>query len=187
MGGHFGDDLNKYSLCETSSDYLGLSVIITSTQQTSSSEATMNHELWVKIYSKPYLRKIYMWHPERRNLVVEHCVLSATENWRTCWYTVIQQLLPVEEIAVYMEECTQSVRITVDQTTKCDVYCICGNCGSSRPRLYFLLLVPTYGCEFFATIKLKHTTDTHHTIMAATSMPNTPPFPLSVMMTRTNS
>ena len=69
--------------------------------------------------------------------MIEQCVLSANSHWRASWCHVPEGFLRVEKTALYKDDATQSVRITINKEDGKDVYCICSNCGDKLELFIF--------------------------------------------------
>ena len=56
---------------------------LTSTVADKSIEETSGHEMYVKFLGRRARRsEVHLWHPERRGVVLEQCVVSASPMWR---------------------------------------------------------------------------------------------------------
>ena len=104
---------------------------LTSTVADKSIEETLGHEMYVKFLGRRARRSgVHLWHPERRGVVLEQCVVSAPPMWRAVFERLLSKILDNNS---YMHMSTQSVYITTDTCKpQMDVYCICGRCGAER-------------------------------------------------------
>ena len=107
---------------------------LTSTVADKSIEETLGHEMYVKFLGRRARRsEVHLWHPERRGVVLEQCVVSASPMWRAVFERLLAKILDNNTSRCYMHMSTQSVYITTDTCQpQMDVYCICGRCGAQR-------------------------------------------------------
>ena len=107
---------------------------LTSTVADKSIEETLGHEMYVKFLGRRARRsEVHLWHPERRGVVLEQCVVSASPMWRAVFERLLAKILDNNTFRCYMHMSTQSVYITTDTCKpQTDVYCICGRCGAER-------------------------------------------------------
>ena len=101
---------------------------LTYTVADKSVEDTLGHEMYVKFFGRRARRsEVHLWQPERRGVVLERCVVSASPMWRAVFKRFLGKVLQDHTFKCHMHVATQSVYITPDACRpQMDVYCICG-------------------------------------------------------------
>ena len=76
---------------------------------------TMGHEMYVKFLGCRARRfEVHLWHPERRGVVMEQCVVSAPPMWRAVFERLLGKVLQDDTFKCYMHVATQSIFITTN-------------------------------------------------------------------------
>ena len=66
---------------------------LTSTVADKSIEETLGHAMYVKFLGRRARRsEVHLWHPERRGVVLEQCVVSASPMWRAVFERLLAKV-----------------------------------------------------------------------------------------------
>ena len=97
-------------------------------------QETLGLKMYVKLQGRRARRsEVHFWQPERRGMVLEQCVVSASPMWRAVLGRFLANVLENNTLRCYMHMSTQSVYITTDTCNpQMDLCCICGRCGAQR-------------------------------------------------------
>ena len=107
---------------------LRLGATLTTTCPEVSIRATLSHELYMKFTDRKLRRSQAL-----RGVVLEHCVLSASPEWRVIAERIIRPLMAQSSIRVLCHHVTQSILLQPDPTVlEHDMYCMCRHCGTKR-------------------------------------------------------
>ena len=88
---------------------------LASTVADKSIEETLGDEMYVKFLGRRARRsEVHLWQPERRGVVLEQCVVSASPMWRAVFERFLGKVLQNNMFKCYMHVATQSIYITTD-------------------------------------------------------------------------
>ena len=110
---------------------------VTSTCPSLSILEVANHELWKKFIEEKSKRcsATRLWKPKRRPIILEQCVVSGTEMWRSIWGRALEEVKTIRIHAILMDTVAFAIKIKVaiDTPSEVDHFCICGKCADAKP------------------------------------------------------
>ena len=76
---------------------------------------TLGHGMYVKFLGcRAWRSQVHLWHPERREVVKEQCVVSASPMWRAEFEWLLGKVLQEDTVKCYMHVATQLLYITTN-------------------------------------------------------------------------
>ena len=89
---------------------------LTSTVVDKSIAERLGHEMYVKFLTRRARRsEVHFWHRERRVVVMEQCVVSASPMWRAMFEQLLGKVLQEDTVKSYMHVAARSLYITIKQ------------------------------------------------------------------------